>query len=123
MKVKYELIHKEKNTAARYGTLETNYGKYETPMFMPVGTQATVKTLDYRAKKMNQLIAEGYRTFHYVSVNPETKEITTLIWDNTYKKITTVALIPIIKESSALSLFINVASTTAVMPIKATLKM
>ena len=33
-----------------------------------------IKTLDYRAKKMNQLIAEGYRTFHYVSVNPETKE-------------------------------------------------
>ena len=33
-----------------------------------------IKTLDYRVKKMNQLIAEGYRTFHYVSVNPETKE-------------------------------------------------
>ena len=48
MKVKYELLHKDKNTNARYGTLETNYGKYETPMFMPVGTQATVKTLDYR---------------------------------------------------------------------------
>ena len=51
MKVKYELLHKEKNTKARYGTLETNYGKYETPMFMPVGTQATVKTLDYREIK------------------------------------------------------------------------
>ena len=51
MKVKYELIHKDKNTDARYGILETNYGKYETPMFMPVGTQATVKTLDYREIK------------------------------------------------------------------------
>ena len=51
MKVKYELLHKEKYTKARYGTLETNYGKYETPMFMPVGTQATVKTLDYREIK------------------------------------------------------------------------
>jgi len=48
MKVKYELLHKEKHTNARYGTLETNYGKFETPMFMPVGTQATVKTLDYK---------------------------------------------------------------------------
>ena len=48
MKVKYELLHKDKFCNARYGTLETNYGKYETPMFMPVGTQATVKTLDYR---------------------------------------------------------------------------
>ena len=45
MKVKYELLHKDKKTMARYGTIETNYGKYETPMFMPVGTQATVKTL------------------------------------------------------------------------------
>ena len=51
MKVKYELLHKDKNSNARYGTLETNYGKYETPMFMPVGTQATVKTLDYREIK------------------------------------------------------------------------
>ncbi len=48
MKVKYKLIHKDSETNARYGTIETNYGKYETPMFMPVGTQATVKTLDYR---------------------------------------------------------------------------
>ena len=45
MKVKHELIKKEKNTNARYGILHTNYGSYETPMFMPVGTQATVKTL------------------------------------------------------------------------------
>ena len=46
MKVKYTLLHKDKDTKARYGMLETNYGKFETPMFMPVGTQATVKTLD-----------------------------------------------------------------------------
>lgn len=46
MKIKYTLLHKDKNTEARYGTLETNYGTFETPIFMPVGTQATVKTLD-----------------------------------------------------------------------------
>lgn len=45
MKVKYNLLHKEKNTKARYGKIETNYGVYETPMFMPVGTRATVKSL------------------------------------------------------------------------------
>ena len=45
MKVKYTLLHNDKNTKARYGTLETNYGKFETPMFMPVGTLANVKTL------------------------------------------------------------------------------
>ena len=45
MKIKYELIQTEKNTKARLGLLHTNYGTVETPMFMPVGTQATVKTL------------------------------------------------------------------------------
>lgn len=45
MKIKYNLLHKEENTKARLGTIETNYGTYETPMFMPVGTKATVKSL------------------------------------------------------------------------------
>ena len=54
MKIKYQLLHKDKNTKARYGTITTNYGTYETPIFMPVGTQATVKTLDVRdIKKIN----------------------------------------------------------------------
>lgn len=44
-KIKYDLLKKEKNTKARIGILHTNYGSFETPMFMPVGTQATVKTL------------------------------------------------------------------------------
>lgn len=45
MKIEYTLLKKEKNTNARLGKIKTNYGEYETPMFMPVGTQATVKTL------------------------------------------------------------------------------
>ena len=45
MKIKYNLIHKEENSEARYGTIDTNYGTFETPMFMPVGTLANVKTL------------------------------------------------------------------------------
>lgn len=45
MKIKYNLIHQEKNTQARLGTIETNYGVVKTPMFMPVGTRATVKGL------------------------------------------------------------------------------
>ena len=43
MKVKYNLIKKDDKTMARLGKLETNYGVYDTPMFMPVGTRATVK--------------------------------------------------------------------------------
>lgn len=45
MKIKYELIQEEKNTMARYGTIHTTYGSFETPMFMPVGTLASVKML------------------------------------------------------------------------------
>lgn len=45
MKIKYELLHKDKNTKARFGILHTNHGSFETPIFMPVGTLATVKTL------------------------------------------------------------------------------
>lgn len=45
MKVEYTLLKKEKDTGARLGTVKTNYGEYDTPMFMPVGTQATIKTL------------------------------------------------------------------------------
>ncbi len=45
MKIKYTLLKNENNTKARLGKIKTNYGEYETPMFMPVGTQATVKTL------------------------------------------------------------------------------
>ena len=49
MKIKYQLLHQDNH--ARHGTLQTNYGTFETPMFMPVGTQATVKTLAPREIK------------------------------------------------------------------------
>lgn len=41
----WTLVHKDKNCAARAGLLYTARGVIETPVFMPVGTQATVKTL------------------------------------------------------------------------------
>ena len=41
----YELKHTCKQTGARYGILHTPHGDFETPIFMPVGTKATVKTL------------------------------------------------------------------------------
>ena len=41
----FKIIHKDKSTKARVGLLETPHGTIETPEFMPVGTQATVKAL------------------------------------------------------------------------------
>ncbi|MDD4691717.1 tRNA guanosine(34) transglycosylase Tgt [Eubacterium aggregans] len=43
---KYELIKEEKDTGARLGRITTDHGVIETPIFMPVGTQATVKSMD-----------------------------------------------------------------------------
>lgn len=43
--ITYRLIKKEKHTGARLGEITTPHGTFRTPIFMPVGTQATVKTL------------------------------------------------------------------------------
>jgi queuine tRNA-ribosyltransferase len=43
--IRFELIKTCKQTGARLGILHTPHGSFETPMFMPVGTLATVKTL------------------------------------------------------------------------------
>lgn len=43
--ISYRLIKKEKHTGARLGEITTPHGTFRTPIFMPVGTQATVKTL------------------------------------------------------------------------------
>lgn len=45
MAIKYEVLHVCKQSGARLGRLTTPNGVFETPFFMPVGTQATVKTL------------------------------------------------------------------------------
>lgn len=44
-KFSYEVTHIDKNSGARTGVFHTPHGDIETPIFMPVGTQATVKSL------------------------------------------------------------------------------
>ena len=43
--LKYTLLKTEKDTGARLASIETPHGVVQTPMFMPVGTLATVKFL------------------------------------------------------------------------------
>ena len=43
--IRYELIKQCKQSGARLGRLHTPHGIIETPVFMPVGTQATVKAM------------------------------------------------------------------------------
>jgi tRNA-guanine transglycosylase len=42
----FEIIKQDNQTKARTGIIHTDHGDIQTPAFMPVGTQATVKTLD-----------------------------------------------------------------------------
>ena len=41
----FQLLKTDSVTAARRGRLQTRHGVVETPIFMPVGTQGTVKSL------------------------------------------------------------------------------
>ncbi len=60
----FEITHKDKNSGARTGIIHTDHGDIETPQFMPVGTQATVKTLDsLDLEKLNAQIILG-NTYH-----------------------------------------------------------
>jgi len=45
MRAHFQLLGTDSATAARRGRLATRHGVIETPMFMPVGTQGTVKAL------------------------------------------------------------------------------
>jgi len=42
----YTLLHKDTKTKARAGVVQTAHGAVETPVFMPVGTRATVKAIN-----------------------------------------------------------------------------
>ena len=43
--LKFEVIKKDKKTGARLGVMHLPHGDVETPVFMPVGTQGTVKAM------------------------------------------------------------------------------
>lgn len=51
MSIKFEVTHHSQKTRARRGKIITPHGSIQTPVFMPVGTQATVKTMDPRDLK------------------------------------------------------------------------
>jgi queuine tRNA-ribosyltransferase len=46
--LEFELVHKDASSRARAGLIRTRHGEAETPAFMTVGTQATVKSLSPR---------------------------------------------------------------------------
>ncbi len=64
--VTYELLHTDKKTGARRGRITTPHGVIETPVFMPVGTQATVKAMKPESVKdtgAQIILANTYHLF------------------------------------------------------------
>src|SRR3954467_15767977 len=62
--LQFELIHRDPRTRARLGHVTTRHGSFDTPAFMPVGTQGTVKGIlpDHLAQSGAQIILGN--TYH-----------------------------------------------------------
>jgi queuine tRNA-ribosyltransferase len=64
--LRYELIKTCSQSGARLGCIHTPHGSFDTPVFMPVGTQATVKTVSpEELKELNSgvILANTYHLF------------------------------------------------------------
>ncbi len=62
-KIKFEIINKGKNIKARAGIIKTPHGNVETPAFIPVGTNSSVKSVsprDLREMKAQAILANTY---------------------------------------------------------------
>lgn len=55
--MKFDILHKDPNSNARCGIIQTDHGDIETPIFMPVGTVGSVKGIHQRELK-NDINAE-----------------------------------------------------------------
>ncbi|WP_299129336.1 tRNA guanosine(34) transglycosylase Tgt [uncultured Winogradskyella sp.] len=84
--MKFERLAKDTQTKARAGTITTDHGKIETPIFMPVGTVATVKGVHQRELKDD--------------INPD------IILGNTYH-LYLRPQIPILEQAGGLHKFMN----------------
>ena len=70
----FKILHKDSASQARQGCLETAHGIIDTPIFMPVGTQATVKSVSpHELEDLGAQIILG-NTYH-LFVRPGTKTI------------------------------------------------
>jgi queuine tRNA-ribosyltransferase len=64
--IDFRVVAEDAETRARAGVIETPHGPVETPVFMPVGTQATVKTLapsDLKQLGAEIILANAYHLY------------------------------------------------------------
>ena len=77
LKKLFKILHQDSSSQARQGRLETPHGIIETPIFMPVGTQGTVKSVSpHELNDLNAQIILG-NTYH-LFVRPGTETIKAL---------------------------------------------
>jgi queuine tRNA-ribosyltransferase len=77
MKPVFDLLKTDTQTAARRGVLHTRHGQVQTPIFMPVGTQGTVKaTTPVQLKEIGSQIILG-NTYH-LNLRPTSEVIKAL---------------------------------------------
>ena len=71
--MKFDLLQKDPQSKARAGSITTDHGVIETPIFMPVGTVASVKGVHQRELKddINPDIILG-NTYH-LYLRPQTE--------------------------------------------------
>ncbi len=63
---KFELKQESKDTKGRIGKIQTSHGEIDTPVFMPVGTQATVKSMtpeDLKGMGTQIVLSNTYHLF------------------------------------------------------------
>ena len=64
--MEFRVLHRELRTAARVGQLQTAHGLIDTPTFMPVGTQASVKGIspqELREVEAQMILANAYHLY------------------------------------------------------------
>src|SRR5512139_647883 len=66
MTFSFSLLKKDPVSGGRLGVMQTSHGEVRTPVFMPVGTQATVKTLspeDLKCLGAEIILSNTYHLF------------------------------------------------------------
>ena len=62
--MKFSLLAKDSNSSGRYGEISTDHSTFKTPVFMPIGTSAAVKTIDPKFLKNQDIGIILSNTYH-----------------------------------------------------------
>ena len=71
----FKLLHNDPKSSARLGEIKTDHGKIETPVFMPVGTNASVRAIHQRELKEDVNSSIILANTYHLYLRPGTKII------------------------------------------------